>query len=296
MKNALIPLLFGLLIFGLGGCHKTLTPEQLQDKQKWSQWRAGNDLAARDPNASFLNIRDAKYLQPSESVWLDSQASPEQIRWQDRVAGMDFGLTHGGEQADIAWFHAEHTLKPGEEIALNDRLIVSVGSLYQGGMRAFIRDTQHPKLAQFEGYQFFPYNPKAKVEASYTATAVTPVLFQTVQGLTNRFFRIGLLNFDWQGEQITVPVYHGDDQAPFDSLFLFFKDQTNGDTTYGGGREIYLELEQDLAQPLDKPLVIDFNYTINFYCARSTFWNCPVIRDNPLNIAIDAGETYQQKS
>ncbi|WP_298444302.1 DUF1684 domain-containing protein [uncultured Ferrimonas sp.] len=289
MKIGAVALMASVTLL-LSGCFGGLTEAQQQDHKAWMEWRSDNDNAARDPNRSFLNIRDATYLQTGESAWLLSTATAEQIRWRERSEGLDFGLTHRGERADIVWHHSSHQLEAGQSIELSERLLVSVGDLYNGGMRAFIRDKRHPLLASFAGYQFFPYNGDAKVLAQFTPTEATPVLFQTVQGLTNRFYRIGLLNFDWQGQQITMPAYHSKPQPPFDSLILFFKDHTNGEQTYGGGRELYLEL----TQPLSQPIAIDFNYSVNFYCARSTFWNCPILRDPPLSVAITAGETYHK--
>ncbi|QIZ78575.1 DUF1684 domain-containing protein [Ferrimonas lipolytica] len=274
----------------LGGCLGGLSESQQQDKQQWLDWRADNDQHARDPHKSFLNIRDAKYLAVGESTWLQSQQSPEEIRWRDKMVGLDFGLTHSGDHAEIVWNHSSHTLNPGGELALSERLSVTVGELYQGGMRAFIRDNQHPKVASFDGYDFFPYNPDAKVDANFTAATPEAVMFQTVQGLKNRFYRIGQVSFKWQGTQVSMPAYHSEAEPPYQSLMLFFKDQTNGEQTYGGGRELYVEVPQGL----DKPFALDFNYSGNFYCARSTFWNCPILRDPTLTVAITAGETYEK--
>lgn len=67
-------------------------------------------------------------------------------------------------------------------------------------------------------------------------------------------------------------------------LFLPFTDPTNGETTYGGGRYIDLEV------PSGKELVIDFNKAYNPYCAYSHRWSCPIPPpENFLDIKIEAG-------
>ena len=73
------------------------------------------------------------------------------------------------------------------------------------------------------------------------------------------------------------------------SLFLPFMDETNGETSYGGGR--YLDLEISDIQSND--VWIDFNQAYNPYCAYSSYYNCPIPpANNYLDIEIKAGVSY----
>lgn len=66
---------------------------------------------------------------------------------------------------------------------------------------------------------------------------------------------------------------------------VFFKDLTNGHTTYGGGRYARLTREGD------GMYVIDFNNAYNPYCAYNPIYICPLPpRQNYLEFAIEAGE------
>ncbi len=66
---------------------------------------------------------------------------------------------------------------------------------------------------------------------------------------------------------------------------IFFKDRTNGHTTYGGGRYARLTREDDGIY------VIDFNNAYNPYCAYNPTYICPLPpRQNHLNFAVEAGE------
>ena len=66
---------------------------------------------------------------------------------------------------------------------------------------------------------------------------------------------------------------------------VFFKDLTNGHTTYGGGRYARLTREDD------GMYVIDFNNAYNPYCAYNPIYICPLPpRQNYLEFAIEAGE------
>ena len=73
-----------------------------------------------------------------------------------------------------------------------------------------------------------------------------------------------------------------------DYLFLPFKDATNGDSTYGGGR--YLDFRQkDISS--EGILLLDFNKAYNPYCAYSDGFNCPIPPlPNHLAIEVPAGE------
>ena len=66
---------------------------------------------------------------------------------------------------------------------------------------------------------------------------------------------------------------------------IFFKDQTNGHTTYGGGRYARLTREDD------GMYVIDFNNAYNPYCAYNPAYICPLPPpQNHLDFAVEAGE------
>jgi len=66
---------------------------------------------------------------------------------------------------------------------------------------------------------------------------------------------------------------------------VFFKDLTNGHTTYGGGRYARLTREAD------GMYVIDFNNAYNPYCAYNPTYICPLPPpQNYLDFAVEAGE------
>ena len=74
-------------------------------------------------------------------------------------------------------------------------------------------------------------------------------------------------------------------------VFLPFRDETNNDTTYGGGRYLLDTIKHaDLGQEGSK-LVIDFNYAYNPSCAYNSQWHCPLAPwENRLPVSILAGE------
>ncbi|MBX2951448.1 MAG: DUF1684 domain-containing protein [Leadbetterella sp.] len=75
-------------------------------------------------------------------------------------------------------------------------------------------------------------------------------------------------------------------------FLLPFRDKTNGNETYGGGR--YINIEK--GQLVGKKLTIDFNKSHNFYCAYDGKYVCPIPpRENVLAVAVTAGELNFKK-
>ncbi|MBN4048359.1 DUF1684 domain-containing protein [Flavobacteriaceae bacterium AH-315-O20] len=69
-----------------------------------------------------------------------------------------------------------------------------------------------------------------------------------------------------------------------DLLFLPFTDKTNGDSSYGGGRYIDLDI------PENDTIIINFNKAYNPYCAYNSKYSCPIPPStNHLNVEVNAG-------
>lgn len=74
-------------------------------------------------------------------------------------------------------------------------------------------------------------------------------------------------------------------------LFLPFKDTTNGQETYGGGRYLYDTIKgADLGVQWAE-IVLDFNFAYNPSCAYNARFTCPLPpQENHLQIPVEAGE------
>lgn len=102
------------------------------------------------------------------------------------------------------------------------------------------------------------------------------------------YVQYGVLHFQLKGKELQLHVYKDLQLSNLpqykNHLFLPFADLTSGNSTYGGGRYMDLEI------PKRNKLILDFNLCYNPYCAYSEGWSCPIIpRENFLNIAIEAG-------
>ena len=70
-----------------------------------------------------------------------------------------------------------------------------------------------------------------------------------------------------------------------DRFSVWFKDRTNGSTTYGGYRTVRPQVVAN-----GEWTIVDFNFAYNPPCAYSTFTTCPLPPpENRLPVAVEAG-------
>ena len=139
---------------------------------------------------------------------------------------------------------------------------------------------------------FFPADPSYKVQAKVELTPDAEGFeMATYSGQKRPYVQYGIVAFKLNGQEIQLAIYQSLKLRAMpmyrDYLFLPFKDATNGESTYGGGR--YIDLK--MSDIKEGQLVLDFNKTYNPYCAYSDGYSCPIPPiENHLDIAIEAGE------
>lgn len=113
----------------------------------------------------------------------------------------------------------------------------------------------------------------------------------TYSGIKKPYRLYGTLTFKHEKKSLVLEVFKSA-QIPANPLyknhlFLPFKDETNGEDTYGGGR--YLDLSASDIK--NNTIILDFNKCYNPWCAYSDGFNCPVPpKSNHLPIRVQAGE------
>ena len=147
-------------------------------------------------------------------------------------------------------------------------------------------------------FDFYAPNPAWNIAARVELTPEAPVFdMMTYSGVTRKYRQYAVLSFEAAGQAQTLRLYQNltlieKDSSYKDYLFLPFKDLTNGEATYGGGR--YLDFR--LKDIQNGKLMIDFNKNYNPYCAYSDGYNCPIPPlQNHLNIEVSAGEKNFRK-
>lgn len=140
----------------------------------------------------------------------------------------------------------------------------------------------------FDGLDYYPPDPDYRFELELNVDPdKKDVVVDTTQGGERHYRRWGTFTFQLHGETRTLAAYRS---APGeDRLWLPFRDETNGDTTYGAGR--YLDLDEDDRQ--GDAWVVDFNYAYSPFCAYSDAYECPIVpQENRLDTRVEAGERY----
>lgn len=104
----------------------------------------------------------------------------------------------------------------------------------------------------------------------------------------------GVITFTLNGKEHQLNIYQNlgllNDEEYKDYLFLPFLDDTNGESTYGGGRYVESSI------PDGDTIVIDFNEAYNPYCAYNKKYSCPIVpRVNYVETEVKAGVKAYKK-
>lgn len=137
-------------------------------------------------------------------------------------------------------------------------------------LKYFPYDPQYVFCGEIKRYNFHVQNPE------YYAT------FLTNKGTNKRYIRYGSFHFQINGKEHVLQVFKS---ILSDTLFIPFKDKTNGKETYEGGRYIDAEILPGYR------MVLDFNMAYHPSCAYNEKFICALPpRENFLDIEIRAGE------
>jgi uncharacterized protein (DUF1684 family) len=146
-------------------------------------------------------------------------------------------------------------------------------------------------LENFRALPYFPINQNYRVIAYFKRTPLAP--YFVIKTTTRRkplYQKYGIATFFLNGTKLELSIYQSytdkynlvDNQ----SLFLPFKDRSNGEESYEGGR--YLNVY--ISDILKGRIVLDFNKSYNPYCAYNYEYSCPLPPiENHLDIAVLAG-------
>ena len=192
-------------------------------------------------------------------------------------------MTDEHEHHDEAHNHHEHV-----KVAYRD----AVEGFRQDKDEFFKTDPRSPIPADergaFTGLSFFPVDEALVFESRtlepYTGDEPSNFQIPTSDGKLRAAHRAGVLRFDLEGEtrQLTAYTFDGGDG---ESLFVPFLDRTSGTETYGAGR--YLDIDPDE----DGTYELDFNLAYHPSCVYDPRFSCPLTpAENRLPLLIKAGE------
>ncbi len=188
-----------------------------------------------------------------------------------------------GHDGDHEHHHHEHR-PPSYEEAIEG---------YRADKDEFFRSNPNSPVPEgerssFTGLPYYPLDPELRFEdltlEPYTGAEPSDFQIPTSDGKVRPAHRAGVLRFEREGapRQLTAYTFDGGDGR---SLFVPFLDQTSGTETYGAGRYLDLEPEDDGTYALD------FNLAYHPSCVYDMKFSCPLTPgENRLPMRIEAGE------
>jgi len=143
-------------------------------------------------------------------------------------------------------------------------------------------------IPNFKGLHYFEYNPNFRFEGPiHIYENPDTVIIYGSKKDERPSTKYGYFEFSFNDNKHQLQIFKilPRKSKQSDYLFLGFTDATSNEETYGGGRYINLDLNEE------NFYVVDFNYAYNPYCAYNPKYSCAIpSRENHLSIAIEAGE------
>jgi len=219
-------------------------------------------------------------VEPIHAVVVREPLGNQTVRWLLKPVGGKVMNEQSREPVDSAELRKGDRYLVGKQLVYLDQL----GSLGEV-LRAF--DPRAEAFTRFQGLRYFPVDPKFRVEAEVLPDpAPTPMTVLDTNGWSRPGWKYGRVRFQLEGQELALRVWlFKPDPGSQDQFFIAFRDKTNGDESYAGGR--YLDV------PFVKSgrVFVDFNLAYNPSCAYNTGFACPIPPpENRLPVAVSAGE------
>ena len=266
MKRALVTVLFLSSV----SCRETsVNPDQHRSEiEKWQKVRATR-LMAEDGWLSLVALQ-----------WLNEGAN--------NVEGLGTIVLQNGKTT-LGSQELKHDAEEGGPTVLTrgSKRFNVIKRADRYGVR--IKDSQSPARVNFKGLEYFPVDPRWRVEAKLVphnppkTIPITNIVGQTTQEKSP-----GALEFELNGKTYRLDPILEEGSTDY---FVIFKDETSRRETYPAGRYLY-------ASPAgaDGKVILDFNKAYNPPCVFTPFATCPLPpRQNVLPVRIEAGEKNYEK-
>lgn len=270
------------------------------NRETWTEWKKEQFKNHLESPVSYLNAIQVKSASPGEKLFLNESTSIETTQWSKERPKKVWATVHFPNTGPLkALLQIKGSPKPFEVLPGTARqdnqwklpngsiITLQVGKTSQK-LWAYVFDPS--QIKKFTGFRFFPYNSKAIIKAQVSFfDERKKISHVTYQNIPTHIWRVGTVQFEFDNKkhQLSAFSWQKPDQK-LKYIALIFSDGTAPKWTYGGGRELIVRL--NTAKPLPSSVTLDFNRTINFYCAHSPYWHCPVGIQEELKTSLFAGE------
>ncbi len=287
----------------LTGCETAPVVNPVEHAAEVEEWQAARRATLMQTDG-WLTLVALHWLDDSETTLGSDPASDLVYTGSDTPARV--GTFHL-ENGLVAWESAEGvrvtTAGGGEPVSyavMNpadaDPLVLEAWPLQwlvvKRGDRFAIRlkDAQSVTRTEFDGIKHFPVMADWKVPARFELRE-TPdtILVPNVLGTVNKTPSPARVVFEVDGEARSLDLWKDSDDP--ENFFTAFGDETNGTSSYGGGRFIWIDAPDEEGRTW-----IDFNKAYNPPCVFTEFATCPLPPEqNRISTAITAGELVYAK-
>ena len=283
MKAFVAVALATTLVSACGGREKTIdTAAHKTEVEKWKKTRAER-LQRED---GWLSLIGLHWLKDGENtVTLTKTAAPpvklarngaQTILHPDPSMTID-GKPLAGDAALLADADENGpTIVQMGSVRFN---VIKRGDRY--GLR--VKDSEAETRTHFKGLEYYPIDPKWRVEAKFEAYhPPKKIPITDVTGMTSDSISPGAIVFEVDGEEHRIDPILEEGSTDY---FIIFRDATSKDTTYPAGRYLYAP------PPKDGKMIVDFNRAYNPPCAFTPYATCPLPPlQNRLPFRLEAGE------
>jgi|GEM_PF-5939343 len=270
-----------------------MTHAQTDAEKSWKKWIEEEDHKLKTEPKSYLNVNDAAYLNKGQTVYLRGDfKSPNDYKWSFKAEKNPLAkITFDGKELTVERAGAApYDMLKQPLWQVNPDILIEGMAPGDGIARVFIHNLKHPKVVNFKASKFWPYNPAMVVTGTFKRQQPPEqVTFRTERKLQKSLYLVGRIDFKIDQHDNSLNVYSSDSDLKKMNFFLvWFQDATSGHGSYRAARE--MELTEKTLPEDGAKVTLDFNRLTNPNCARSTFYNCLVVRDPALKSAITAGE------
>lgn len=282
-----------------------LTAEGSENQPGWdkAQWQR-DLLETREARAKDMATARFSMLAAVDHVW---HTGNETLYFDASPAGFSYAKTQSPDTKVVMTLSGEHwewrpldttvsvtfrdrpaepgQLEPGMVFDILHRYSFMIFSGLAGNLQVAVFDDQRGAQKTFTGLVHYPPDDRYRLQAGLERFEETT----TVKMLTNisgerDFIKYGEIRFTIDGQPQRLTVYK--EEMKDERLFIPFRDETAGKTTYGAGRFM------SAAEPeAGESLIVDFNNAVNIPCAYAPKFHCPLPpSENWMLVAVAAGE------
>lgn len=283
------------------GCGRSLSSTQhgSAPPREWLEWKAKRLNSVRGPYG-WASLAGLHWL-PEGSTWVGAHPSNQLVLLPKGAPTCLGKFERSGSRVDFTAHPSSASTVDGKPVTslvlASDmpgpasvieiqglRIVLLQRGEFGDRMGLRVRDPNAPSRRDLKPLQYFPYNPKWRFEARFEPHPSPEIRrFADVTGGIERMTSPGTLVFSVEGTQYRLDVVEDTEEK---DLFILFRDQTSGRSTYGSGRFVHAPMPDAQGR-----VVLDFNYAYTPPCAFTPFATCPLpSRQNHLPLRIEAGE------